>query len=125
MSVTIPRSVTEIGEGAFYECSSLNFITIPDNAFEGCHLPMQMGNNGKSRTRVCISYRKEGILMGFSDEHPPKANRFILVTKEGILMEEKVPSTNVHLSTSLLYPITRLKDATFQCKGETIGRSGI
>ena len=42
-NVTIPNSVTEIDEGAFYECSSITNITIPNSvteigkdAFRGC-----------------------------------------------------------------------------------------
>ena len=44
-SVTIPNSVTSIGDYAFYDCSSLTSITIPnsvtsigDNAFYGCNI---------------------------------------------------------------------------------------
>ena len=33
-SITIPESVTEIGEGAFYDCSSLTEVRIP----KGCHV---------------------------------------------------------------------------------------
>ena len=44
MSITIPDSVTSIGIGAFYICSSLANISIPDNvtsigysAFDSCY----------------------------------------------------------------------------------------
>ena len=30
-SVTIPNSVTSIGNGTFYECSSLSSVTIPNS----------------------------------------------------------------------------------------------
>lgn len=53
-STTIPNSVTTIGEGAFYNCSSLKSIAIPssvknikDNAFSGCDsLISVVMNNG-------------------------------------------------------------------------------
>ena len=30
-SITLPNSITEIGQGAFYRCSGLTTVTIPDN----------------------------------------------------------------------------------------------
>ena len=45
-SITIPNSVTQIGQGAFENCSSLTSGTIPDSvtrigkgAFAGCNFP--------------------------------------------------------------------------------------
>lgn len=48
LSIKLPETLTYIGTGAFQDCSSLSEITIPDNvtniksvAFDGCNLPVE------------------------------------------------------------------------------------
>ena len=67
-SITIPNSVTTIGESAFYNCSSLTSITIPnsvttigENAFQSCTsltsvtIPNSVTTIGESAFHNCIS----------------------------------------------------------------------
>ena len=54
--VDIPDSVTSIGNGAFYDCSSLRSVVIPDSvtsigerAFEDCNFPYKLNQELISR----------------------------------------------------------------------------
>ncbi len=77
-SVTIPSSVTYIGQGAFYNCSSLTSVTIPSpvwfigpDAFSGCYglnsISVASGNtcyDSRNNCNAIIETRLNRLIVG-------------------------------------------------------------
>jgi hypothetical protein len=119
-SITIPNSVTSIGDGAFYGCRSLTSVTIPSNvtsigniAFEGCTSLASITVNAANT----VFSSENGVLFN-------KAKTTILFYPEGHSGTSYViPSSVASIGDGAFYGCRSLTSVTIPGSVTTIGKS--
>ena len=131
---TIPNSVTTIGVGAFYCCSSLTSVTIPDSvtsigyvAFCGCHnltsvtIPDSVTTIGERAFAWCSN------LQEFKGKFASEDSRCLIV--DGILnsfapaglTEYTIPNSVTTIGDNVFYDCSNLESVTIPDSVTTIG----
>ena len=126
-SVVIPNSVTEIGDSAFYECSGLTSVTIPnsvtnigDYAFKNC--------SGLTNLTVSASVKKIGV-EAFRGCKGLARNDLVIV--QGILFDYvgkggdvTIPAGVTRIGSSAFYGCSGLTNVVIPAGVKSIGSSG-
>jgi len=139
-SVTIPSSVTSIGDRAFSGCSGLESVTIPSSvtsigarAFEGCSRLKSVYYDGTLEQWLAISFGSNPCCNG-SDLYIQGNKITDLVIPEGVtsigdyafsgcsgLESVTIPSSVTSIGSSAFYGCSGLKSVTIPSKVTSIG----
>ena len=124
--VVIPDSVTAIGDGAFWKCSSLTSITIPDSvtsigdeAFDGCSslrsitIPNSVTSIGEGAFWGCE---------GLADPNGLVIIRSVLYGYKGNATSIEIPDSVTSIENGVFYKCSRLTSITVSGSVKSIGK---